>query len=182
MKKPQSFWEGVADAFSFILMVLAFAMIAVLLSACSGPGMNRSVTSLPATSRSDVVSEMNRYRGDLGLQMVTTGNQLAPLAAYRARSAWAWRKGPLSKGHAYFEEDVNASGAPGVWFGENLYAVDGYPAASEVIAGWHTSPSHKALMRRPTTTECNAAQVTDGNRFLVALVCADRYNKEKASW
>lgn len=181
-RKARSFWEGVSDAFSFIMMLVVFMMIAVILAACSGPGLNRSVTSLPATSRSDVVAEMNRYRSEHGIQMVTTSKQLGPLADYRAKSAWAWRKGPLAKGHAYFEADVNASGVSGVWFGENLFAIDGYPTAREVVTGWHDSPTHRALMRRRTTTECNASQVTDGNRYLVALICSDQFNKEQATW
>lgn len=177
MKKIRGFWEGVADAFSFSMMLLvAMMVLTLLLAGCTTAPM------VPVKNRSDVVAELNRYRSGNGLTMVTSQPSLGQLAAVRAVNAWPYRYGPLAKGHQRFEADVDASGIPGQWFGENLYSDDGQPTASDIIGGWHTSPSHKAMMRRPSTTECDAAEAFDGKRSVIALICMDKYNKEKISW
>ena len=180
MKKDNGFWEGIADAFSFSMMLLAAMMLLTLLLA--GCSALPTAPSVPVKNRSDVVAELNRYRSNQGLRMVTSQPSLGQLASVRALNAWPYRYGPLTKGHQRFESDVDSSGIVGQWFGENLYSDNGQLAASDIISGWHTSPGHKAMMQRRSTTECDAAEANDGKRAVIALVCMDRYNKELISW
>lgn len=180
MNRKRSFWEGVSDAFSFsVMLLIAFMLFTLLLAGCSA---QRPLPDIPVRTRSDVVVELNRYRGGLGLPMVTTDKMLTALAWVRSRNAWPYRFGPLAAGHSHFEQDVDASGSPGRWFGENLYSDNGQPAASEIIWGWDGSPGHRAMMRRRSTTECSAAEAFDGKRAVIALVCMDRFNAEQVKW
>lgn len=176
MKKIKSFWEGVADAFSFSMMLIIVLMIfTLLLAGCAGP----DVPDMPSRNRSDVISELNRYRIDRGLPAVTTNPKLDALADERARHAWPYRYKNLAKGHDWFGDAVSRSGAPGLWFGENLYSSGFSPTGRETINAWHNSDSHMRMMNRPTTDECSAAEAYDGKMSVVALICADRKTGER---
>ncbi len=169
MKKLKSFWEGVADAFSFITTIIVLVMIAIMLSACGtvSPG-------IPTRNRSDIVAELNRYRMDRGLVAVTTNPKLDALADARAKHAWPYRHRDLAKGHANFKAHIDSIRPPGLWFGENLYAPPYSPSAKASIQAWHDSDSHRLMMNRPTTDDCSAAEAYDGVKSVIALICADR--------
>lgn len=176
MKKLKGFWEGVADAFSFSMMLIVALMIfTLLLAGCAAP----SAPNMPSRIRSDVVSELNKYRISRGLQAVDTNPRIDALASERARHAWPYRYKNLEQGHSYFQQMVNRSGAQGLWFGENLYAHHYSPTASAMISGWHTSYGHMKMMNRKTMDNCGAAEAYDGKMSVVALICADRKSRER---
>lgn len=169
MKKLKGFWEGVADAFSFISTIIVLIMILIMLTAC---GTVQPET--PTRMRSDIVAELNRYRIDRGLAAVTTNPRLDQLADRRAQHAWPYRSGDLAKGHSRFKNHIDTIRPPGLWFGENLYAGPYTPTARHAIQAWHDSYRHQLIMNRPTTDECSAVEAYDGKRSVVALICADR--------
>jgi uncharacterized protein YkwD len=169
MKKLKGFWEGVADAFSFITTIIVLVMIAIMLSACSS-----LPPDYPTRSRSDVVAELNRYRIDRGLVAITTNPKMEDLAAARASNAWPYRNKDLRLGHSGFNSDVNRVRPPGRWFGENLYTAPFSPTAKESIWAWHNSESHRRMMSRPSMDDCSAAETYDGRQSVIALICADR--------
>jgi uncharacterized protein YkwD len=176
MKKLKSFWEGVADAFSFSMMLIVALMLLTLLLA----GCTSAVIDAPAASnRSDVIAELNRYRMGHDLEAVTTNPRVGELADHRARHAWQYRNSGLSKGHRLFNEDVIASGIPGKWYGENLYKGPVPSYAREMVQMWHDSPPHRRLMQRRTMDWCNAGQTNDGKQTVVALICVDHQSGER---
>lgn len=172
MKKIKNFWEGVADAFSFSMMLLALMMIVtILLAGCS------TVPDVPARNRSDVVAALNSYRMAHDTQGVTTNPRLDALATERARHAWSYRNRRLADGHAGFNNAIDRSGIPGAWFGENLYSGSFSPTARETVDAWHNSEMHRKLMQRKTTDECSASEAYDGKQSVVALICVDKKEK-----
>ena len=176
MKKVKGFWEGVADAFSFSMMMIVMLMLLTLfLAGCAAPAIDAPA----ASNRSDVIVELNRYRMARHLEAVVTNPRLGEFADHRARHAWQYRNGQLSKGHNYFASDVRASGLPGRWFGENLYAGPVPSSASEIVEMWHHSPPHRRLMQRGSMDWCNAGQTNDGKRTVVALICIDHKSEER---
>lgn len=176
MKKLKGFWEGVADAFSFsVMMIIALMIFTLLLAGCSAP----VPPNMPTRIRSDVVSELNRYRINHGLQTVVTHPRLDALADERARHAWPYRYKNLKDGHAYLQQMVDRSGVQGVWFGENLYSHIVGSSSSFIIRAWDNSPPHKRVMVRPTIESCGAAEAYDGTMGVVALICADKKSRER---
>jgi len=174
MKKIRGFWEGVADAFSFSMMLIVVMMIMTLLLA----GCSSAPSGMPTRNRSDVVAALNTYRIGHGLQGVTTNPRLDLLADERAQHAWRYRNGNLADGHSGFNSAVDRSGVPGAWFGENLYAGPFQPTAKETVNAWHASEPHKKMMQRRTTDECGAAETYDGKKSVVALLCVDKRVKD----
>ena len=176
MKKSKSFWEGVADAFSFSMMLIVMLMIfTLLLAGCAAP----VPPNMPTRIRSDVVSELNRYRIDHGMQAVTTHPRLDALADERSRHAWPYRYKNLKEGHSYFQQMVDRSGVQGVWFGENLFSHTVGTSPYVIIRAWDASPPHKRMMSRPTIESCGAAEAYDGKMSVVALICADKKSREQ---
>jgi uncharacterized protein YkwD len=169
MKKLKGFWEGVADAFSFITTIIVLVMILIMLSACSS-----LPPDLPTRNRSDIVAELNQYRIARGLTGVTTNPKLDALANERARHAWQYRNGNLAKGHSGFGAAIDRISPPGLWFGENLYAGPHTPTARGAVQAWHDSDGHRRMMIRPTTDDCSAAETFDEKKSVVALICSDR--------
>jgi hypothetical protein len=115
----------------------------------------------------------------MNLDAVSTNPKVGDLADHRARHAWRYRNGQLSKGHSRFHEDVMASRVPGKWFGENLYSGPVPSSAREIVEMWHHSPPHRRLMQRRTMDYCNAGQTNDGDRTVVALICVDHQSGER---
>ena len=174
MKKLKGFWEGVADAFSFISTIIVLLMILIMLTACG-----TVQPELPTRSRSDIVAELNRYRIDRGLSAVTTNPRLGILSEKRSQHAWQYRFKDLAKAHNNFQHDIDRVHPAGMWFGENLYSGPYTPTAKGAIQAWHDSDGHRRMMNRPTTDDCNAAETYDGVKSVVALICADRKSGER---
>ncbi len=173
MKKLKGFWEGVADAFSFISTIIVLLMILIMLTACGTVQPEQ-----PTRMRSDIVAELNRYRIDRGLPAVTTNPRLDELAQQRAQQAWPYRYKNLAKGHDNFQRDINRVRPSGLWFGENLLAAPFTPTPKGAIQAWHDSDGHRRMMNRLTTDDCSAAETYDGQRSIIALICADRKTGE----
>lgn len=120
----------------------------------------RRETSTATLSHSALVSEMNRYRTQAGLEPLQLEERLSDAATDRVRDMFSQR---------YFNHVAPDGTQPFVWakrhsyqyraIGENLAA--GYPTARQVVSGWMNSPGHRANILSKNYRDVGLA-VSDG--------------------
>jgi uncharacterized protein YkwD len=134
--------------------LLSAATVAATPAAAAGTGDCTPAASWPA-DRADlaaqVVALVNAHRAQLGLAALVVSPTLDAAATWKARNMAAYGymdhgdPGPPQARTA--AERLAACGYPQAEWGEDL--ASGYSTAQAVVAGWLSSPEHRANIERP---------------------------------
>jgi uncharacterized protein YkwD len=134
--------------------LLSAATVAATPAAAAGTGDCTPAASWPA-DRADlaaqVVALVNAHRAELGLVALVVSPTLDAAATWKARNMAAYGymdhgdPGPPQARTA--AERLAACGYPQAEWGEDL--ASGYSTAQAVVAGWLSSPEHRANIERP---------------------------------
>jgi uncharacterized protein YkwD len=121
-------------------MTAATAQAAAAPSSCP-------TSSCPASYADQVVAAVNAQRAAAGLPGLRAQSQLM-WAANRRSEIQATNN---SMNHDGWDSVIRASGYPAGWWGENV--AFGYTSPAAVMAGWMTSPEHRANILSPNYTD-----------------------------
>lgn len=164
---------------------IAMALITIA-SACGfsarvppDPSTRSPEIVIPAadTASETVVVRTNAERRRLGLPELARSNQLMRAAQLQADQMAATLTMAHDLPHARYPSMDDRIAVVGYSYraaGENV--AEGYPSASAVVAGWMTSPGHRANIVSPHFTEMGAGVATgkNGRRFWAQVFGAPR--------
>jgi uncharacterized protein YkwD len=131
---------------------IAFALVAnlVVSSGVAAAAMPMERGHQSASAQSDLVTLINAYRADNGVQTVSSNGALAAAATWMAGDMAARNYiAHISSDGRSPTQRISAFGYPAtsMYTGENLGA--GYGAAGAVLAGWQASAAHNAVLLNP---------------------------------
>lgn len=149
-------------------VAIAYAAAALIAAACgtiatSGPLSGSGSVTLNASGE-DIVVLTNAQRQSMGLPMFRRSWHLMNAAQLQANQMAAFNTMAHDISGASYPSPSSRLDGVGYRMSASAENVaDGYPTPAAVVAGWMTSPHHRANIVSTTYTEMGAGFATSGN-------------------